>query len=135
MHPFVSEKIKISPCYQDRIVDFSDFPDINSLFYVTDILITDYSSNIYEFSLQKKPIISFAYDKEEYELIRSVHRTLDKYAPGKVCTTLDEVISTIKNEDFEMERLYKFIEENFDKEYGNACDKVIDNILLSQSLH
>lgn len=135
MHPFVSEKIKISPCYQDRIVDFSDFPDINSLFYVTDILITDYSSNIYEFSLQKKPIISFAYDKEEYELIRSVHRTLDKYAPGKVCTTLDEVISTIKNEDFEMERLYKFIEENFDKEYGNACDKVIDNILLSQALH
>ena len=64
-----------------------------------------------------------------------MHRTLDKYAPGKVCTTLDEVISTIKNEDFEMERLYKFIEENFDKEYGNACDKVIDNILLSQSLH
>lgn len=130
MHPFILKKMEIEPQYQDRIIDFSNFPDINQLFYVTEILITDYSSNIYEFSLQRKPIISFAYDKDEYELLRSVHRPLDKYAPGKVCLTIDEVIETIKNKDFEMEKLYKFIDENFDNSEGYASDKVIDNILL-----
>lgn len=131
MHPFITEKISIEPAYQERIMDFSSFPDINSLFYVTDILITDYSSNIYEFSIQNKPIIFYAFDKYEYELIRSVHRTLDKYAPGKICMSLDEVISAIKNQDFEMEKLHQFVNENFDRSAGNACDKVIDNILLS----
>ena len=101
MHPFIRKRLLIEEEYKDRIIEFSYYPDINQLFYVTEILITDYSSNIYEFSLQKKPIISFAYDKAEYELIRSVHRTLDKYAPGKVCTTLDEVVDTIKKKDFE----------------------------------
>jgi len=131
MHPFILKKMEIEPQYADRIIDFSDFPDINELFYVTDILITDYSSNIYEFSLQKKPIVFFAYDKQEYELIRSVHRTLDRYAPGKVCMTIDEVVETINNKDFEMEKLYKFVKENFDEADGYASDKVIDNILLS----
>lgn len=132
MHPFILEKMEIEPQYADRIIDFSDFPDINALFYVTDILITDYSSNIYEFSLQKKPIVFFAYDKQEYELIRSVHRTLDQYAPGKVCITIDEVVETINNKDFEMEKLYQFVKENFDEADGYASDKVIDNILLSE---
>lgn len=132
MHPFIRKRIRIEEEYQNRIFEFSDYPDINQLFYVTEILITDYSSNIYEFSLQRKPIISFAYDKAEYELIRSVHRTLDKYAPGKVCTTLDEVIETIQNEDFEMEKLHQFVADNFDETEGYAADKVIDHILLNQ---
>lgn len=130
MHPFILKRMEIDPRYSDRIIEFSDFPDINELFYVTDILITDYSSNIYEFSLQKKPIVFFAYDKLEYELIRSVHRTLDQYAPGKVCTTIDEVVETIETKDFEMEKLYRFVKENFDETEGYASDKVIDNILL-----
>lgn len=132
-HPFIAKPIEISAQYADRILDFSLFPDINELFYVTDILITDYSSNIYEFSLHKKPIIFFAFDKEDYELTRGVHRTLDKFAPGKVCASFDEVIDTIKDQDFQMDKLYRFVEENFDAEDGYASDKVIDNILLKKS--
>lgn len=131
-HPFISETMEIDPKYSDRILDFSLFPDINDLFYVTDILITDYSSSIYEFSLHKKPIIFFAFDKEEYELIRGVHRTLDKYAPGKVCSTFGEVLDTIKNKDFQMEKLYRFVDDNFDTSDGYASDRVIDNILLNK---
>ena len=39
-------------------------------------------------------------------------------------------IVAIKKKDFEMEKLYKFVSENFDETEGYACDKVIDNILL-----
>ncbi len=130
MHPFVKETLIIQKKYQDKIIDFTSYPDINELFYITDILITDYSSNIYEFSLHKKPIIFYDFDKEEYELTRGVHRSINKYSPGKICYTIDEVINTIKNEDFETEKLYKFIEENFEQHTGNAADKVIDNIIL-----
>ena len=132
MHPFIRKPIEISEEYQDKIIDFSTYPDINELFYVTDILITDYSSNIYEFALQRKPIIFYAFDKYEYELLRSVHRKLDEYAPGKVCLDFDSVIGTIKNKDFELEKLYKFLDENFDQNNQYSSDQIIDHILLNK---
>lgn len=133
MHPFVLKQIKIEEEYSSRIIDFSTFPDINELFCVTDILITDFSSNIYEFAMLNRPIVTFAYDKDEYQLIRNVHRTLEDHAPGKICTTLDELVEAIKTKDFETHRLEKFIKENFDNTEGLASDKVIDHFLLGKN--
>ena len=53
MHPFVRKQIIIPEEFQDRIIDFSGYSDINDLLYVADILITDYSSNIYDFSFHR----------------------------------------------------------------------------------
>ena len=47
MHPFVKDSIKIE---NDRIVDLSDYPAINDIFIMTDLLITDYSSIVFEYS-------------------------------------------------------------------------------------
>ena len=129
-HPFIKAPVPIDPAFSDRIMDFSDYPDINELFYVTDILITDYSSNIYEFSLHRKPIIFFVFDKEEYELTRGVHRTIDEFAPGKICRTFDDVAMAILQQDFEIEKTYRFVRENFDFSEGLASDRVIDHLLL-----
>ena len=129
-HPFIMKPVEIAPEYAGRVIDFSGYPDINELFYVTDILITDYSSNIYEFSLHRKPMLFFAFDKEEYELMRGLHRTLDRHAPGKVCRTTEELLEAIRKGDFETERLHRFVRENFDQTEGLAADKVIDNIIL-----
>lgn len=131
-HPFIMKPVEIAPRYAGRILDFSSYPDINELFYVTDILITDYSSNIYEFSLHRKPMLFFAFDKEEYELMRGLHRTLDRHAPGKVCRTTEELLEAIRTGDFELGRLHRFIRENFDETEGLSSDKVIDNIILKQ---
>lgn len=129
MHPFVTGKIEIEKEYSHRIIDFSFFDDINSLFYVADVLITDYSSNIYEFAMLEKPIISFAFDKEVYEMQRSLHRTLEENAPGKVCQSLDEVIDAINKGDFETDKLYRFIEENINTGKALSADKVIEEML------
>lgn len=132
MHPFIREKMKIKEEYQSRIIDFSDYPDINSLFYVTDLLITDYSSSIYEFAMLSKPMLFFAFDKETYESKRSLHRTLEEFAPGKVCLSFEEMTAAIRAGDYETEKLQKFREENFTHSEGLASDRVIDFILLNK---
>lgn len=134
MHPFIREKMKINEEYKQRIIDFSDYPDINSLFYVTDLLITDYSSSIYEFAMLSKPMLFFAFDKDNYESKRSLHRTLEESAPGKVCLTFEEMLGTIRKGDFETDKLEKFREENFTHSEGLATDRVIDFILLGKNL-
>lgn len=129
MHPFIKEKVGIAEEYKQYIYDFTDERDINELFYVTEILITDFSSNIYEFSLQRKPIIFYAPDKDYYQLTRGVHRTLDQ-APGVVCVEFKQVINTIKNEEFELEKLDDFVRESFDIQNKYASDRLIDDLII-----
>ena len=129
MHPFITDKIEIAADCRTFIYDFSDEKDINELFYVTEILITDFSSNIYEFSLQKKPIIFFAPDKDFYQLTRGVHRTLEE-APGPICESFEDVISTVRRKDFQIEKIEKFVEASFDDQRSRASDNLIDNLIL-----
>lgn len=130
MHPFIKRKVDIPEEYKTKIKDFSNYPDINELFYITDILITDYSSNIYDFSILNKPIILYAFDLDKYQLINQIQRPVREYAPGAVCENFEEVINIIKQEEFCLEKLKKYREENFDNNERNSCDLIIDNIIL-----
>ena len=47
MHPWVQVPVPIDEKYKDKFIDVGTYPNINDLFYFTDILITDYSSNIF----------------------------------------------------------------------------------------
>lgn len=132
MHPFVREPIQIPKAYQDRIFDFASYPNINDLYYITDVLVTDYSSNYYEYALLKKPVLFYTYDRAFYELTRGVHRDVKSHAPGKVCDTFDELMQALETEDYEAEKIEAFVKENFGEYDGHAADRAIDEILLGK---
>ena len=132
MHPFVRQLPEIPNEYRDRIVVFDSDADINELYYVTDLLITDYSSNYFEYALMKKPVLFFTYDREIYELTRGVHRSIRDTAPGKVCDTFEEMMEALRTQDLEEEKILAFAEENFKNYDGKACDRIIDRIILGQ---
>jgi CDP-ribitol ribitolphosphotransferase len=130
MHHFVTVPVPIPAEYADRLLDFESFPETNDLLHVADVLITDYSSVIYEFSLLDKPMLFYAHDKESYSAVHGFHRDYDATAPGKVCTTFDELVKALQNEDYDMSRLEAFRRENLD--YVDTCsaDRVIDWLIL-----
>ena len=66
IHPFVKNIPKIDEKYSDFIIDLSKEREINDLLFVSDILITDYSSVCFEFALLNRPMIFFAYDMNSY---------------------------------------------------------------------
>ncbi len=130
MHPFIDEKPPIPDEYKDRIIDFSAFPNVNDLLRVTDLMITDYSSVIYEYALFRKPMLFFAFDKTEYAAARGFHHDYDSFCPGKVCQTFDEMETAIINRDFEVEKVDQFIRDYFDYLDADSTDRFIDWILL-----
>ena len=132
MHPWVSESVPISPSYKDKFIDVGDYPNINDLFYITDLLITDYSSNIFEYSLMRKPMLFFAFDKIQYSFSRGFHRAYEASAPGKVCYTFDELLNAIEKKDFEYEKVEQYVEHHFDYIDTHSSDRVIDWIILGQ---
>lgn len=132
MHHFVGEQTPIPLEYHDRMRDFSRFPNGNDLLHMVDLLITDYSSIIYEYSLLERPMLFFAFDKDVYAATRGFHRDYVETAPGKVCTTFDELLESMRLEDYEQWRREAFVRENFDHVDTHSSDRVIDWILLEK---
>ena len=129
MHHFIKEPVPIEPEYQDLLIEITD-EKINSLYYVSDVLITDYSSCFYDYSLLQKPILFYLYDQELYTATRGVQRPIEEVAPGKICNTFDDMITALENEDFETEKLQSFYVDNASKHGKMASDIVIDEIIL-----
>ncbi len=132
MHPWVIEDIEIPEKYKDIMVDVKNYPNINDLFYITNLLITDYSSSIYEYSLMKRPMLFFAFDEIQYSFSRGFHRPYRESAPGKVCATFDELMDAIVNKDFEFEKVEEYVKMQFDHFDSNACDRVIDWLIKGE---
>ncbi len=132
MHPWVASEVPIPEPYKDRFADVGRYPNINDLFYITELLITDYSSNIFEYSLMKKPMLFFAFDEIQYSFSRGFHRPYEESAPGKICHTFDEVLTAIAAEDFDYPKVEEYVEKHFDYIDSHASDRVIDWILLGQ---
>lgn len=132
MHPWVSSKVPIAKKYKDKFMDVGKYPNINDLFYITDLLVTDYSSNIFEYSLMKKPMLFFAYDRIQYAFSRGFHRDYEEAAPGKVCYTFEEFLDAFRRKDFEYEKVEQYVEHHFDHIDSSASDRVIDWLVLGQ---
>jgi CDP-ribitol ribitolphosphotransferase len=131
MHHFVAGPVPIPPEHAGRLLDFGSFPETNDLLHVADVLITDYSSVIYEFSLLGKPMLFYAYDENIYAAVHGFHRDYHATAPGKVCTTFDELVKALHNEDYDMSKLEAFRRENFDYLDTGSADRVIDWLILN----
>ena len=132
MHPWTRERVPIPERMKDRMADTADTADINDLFYVTDVLITDYSSNICEFSLMGKPMLFYGFDEREYAAERGFHRDYETFAPGKVCRTFAELAEALRTGDFEQEKQERYVREQFERRDCGASDRVIDRILLGR---
>ena len=95
----------------------SEERDINDLLLVTDILITDYSSLIFDYVFVNKPIIYYAYDLELYENDRGMYFPFNEYVYGEVAKNEEELLEAIKKENMEEEKRKVFIQK-----FVGACD-------------
>lgn len=129
MHPFVKDTVTVPADCNDRIIQLDSTYNINDLYFVSDVLITDYSSNYYEFALTGGACVFFTPDREIYELTRGVHKSVKESAPGKVCDSFEELMKALYSEDYEMEKTGKFVEDNFGEYTGDASKKIVERFL------
>ena len=82
-------------------IDASKYPSVEDLLMITDILVTDYSGIMFDFSLLGKPIICLPYDLNEYIEKRGLYINYEEYLPLDICYTESELYTTIKTLDYE----------------------------------
>jgi CDP-glycerol glycerophosphotransferase len=114
--------------------DVSTYPDIADLLAATDILVTDYSSVMFDFANTGRPMLFFTYDLEHYrDRLRGFYIDFEAEAPGPLLATSDEVIEAIGGVD-EITARYAdayraFAETACDLDDGHATARVVDRLL------
>lgn len=131
-HPFVNDVQPVPEQYADRVIDLSEDNELNDLLFVTDVIITDYSSLVFEASLLDIPMIFYAFDLEKYINQRDFYFDFMLYVPGKIVCSLDQLIDAINERDFCTERIAPFADMFFDYRDGKSTERVVK--LITDSL-
>ena len=108
----------------------SDYENLNELMKISDILISDYSSIMFDYSILKRPIFSYAYDYEEYKSKRGMYIDIKTELPNGICENEDELLEKIINCNFEEEKIKT---EKFSKKYiqnNGEARKYIDELIV-----
>lgn len=116
----------------DFIKNYSDYPRLNELLKISDILISDYSSIMIDYSILERPIFCFAYDYDKYQKERGTAYDLRKELPNGITTNEDDLIIQIKNCDYNNERIKtKSFKDKHVEVCGNAVS-FIDDIIKEE---
>lgn len=131
MHPFVAEPVPIPDELRDRIIDGSRAEiDVNDLLFAVDLLITDYSSIVFEYSTLGRPMLFFAYDLDEYVATRDFYVPFEEFVPGRIVRSFDELLDAVRHDDYHAEKVAAFAARHFDHLDGTSTDRVIDELIL-----
>ena len=123
LHPAVNSQFENK--YPGFIYNVSSYQNINHLLLVTDVLISDYSSIPFEFSLLNRPMIFYAYDLDEYAEKRGLWKDYEERVPGPVVYSTDELINVIEQRAFQLEKVRPFAEEWNKYSQGNSSENLV----------
>ena len=132
-HYFISEKLDKSA--MKNVIDVSKEDDITDILLVSDLLITDYSSVLFDYANLKRPMIFYMYDIDEYKnSVRDFYIDTNTL-PGPVCKDFDKVLKEIEeweeadgSKDFINEKYIDFYERFCSIDNGDSAEKICKTV-------
>jgi CDP-glycerol glycerophosphotransferase len=115
------------------VLDVSDYPDVMDLLLVADVLVTDYSSIVFDFACTGKPILFYTPTFEEYrDEIRGFSLDFEAVAPGPLLRTSEDLATALRDPDSIRaaydERYAAFVESYCGLSDGRASERVVDRV-------
>ena len=117
---------------KEKLIVLREDVDINELYAITDLLVTDYSSVFFDYSILNRPILFYMYDLDEYkDMLRGFYLDIFSELPGPIIQNEDELLYIIKNKIFDKstEQLNKFRKRFNYLDDGNAAKRVIERLI------
>jgi CDP-glycerol glycerophosphotransferase len=108
-----------------NVIDVCDYPDMQELLCGADVLITDYSSCVWDYSFLKRPCFLFVPDKEEYTANTGFYVSVEEW-PFMQADTMEELVDNMRNydEDLAKKEIDNHLQALGSYESGECC-KVI----------
>ncbi len=131
LHPNISNKSSKMNIPKD-VVDVSNYSDVYELLFISDVLLTDYSSIMYEFSLLYKPVFLFASDLNDYLRDRGLYFDYDKL-PYPSSFNNEQLAERIA--EFDIDKYKKSVEKFYNtvKIFDKGCaSREVSNIIIDK---
>jgi len=130
LHPLTAKSFNIIDI-DNFVFNATECVEIETALCAADIVITDYSSLVFEYALLERPMLFFAYDLESYGDSRDFYFPYESFVPGEIVKNTREIIDEIKRleTDFDVERIRRFKED-----FMSACDGKSTQRILELSL-
>jgi CDP-glycerol glycerophosphotransferase len=133
LRPHYLNRIQVPPEARYRTLDVSRIDDVNLLYHAADVLITDYSSVMFDFALLRKPMVFYTYDYAEYMSTHGIYVDLKEVAPGPFVTTTAELVEALRRTDIDQASYAAaystFLEEYCGHEDGKASRRAVERLL------
>ena len=130
LHPKIRNFYRDDISSEGKYVDVSNWESEQELMLISDILITDYSSIMIEYSVLNKPTVFFTYDLDEYLANeRGFYYDFKTTVPGPIVYTSDDLIDIIKNNKFDRSKISDFVKSQFDEIDGHSSERIVDYLL------
>lgn len=129
-HPRIAkEQISLILHDNENIIDVTYYSDIQELLISADVVMSDYSSCIFDFMLTKRPAFIYATDIKKYNSERGFYYPLEA-TPFPIATNNKQLVQNIKNFDFKeyKQKVEIFLKEKGCIEDGKASERVVDLI-------
>jgi CDP-glycerol glycerophosphotransferase len=133
MHVVISNKLTIPEELNTFVYNASKYPEIQELSLISDILITDYSSVMFDFANTNQPMLFFTYDFQEYKNnIRGFYMDFEDEAPGPFVYNTEDIIYSIENIQ-RIKENYRAKYDAFQQKYcvledGFASKRIVDQL-------
>ncbi|HET6551199.1 MAG TPA: CDP-glycerol glycerophosphotransferase family protein [Solirubrobacter sp.] len=126
-HPRVVDPV---PATADGFVhDVSSYPDATELLLAADVLVTDYSSLMFDFAVTGRPMVFFAYDLDAYrDEVRGFNFDYEAIVPGPLVRTNDELAEALRGGADFAERYRSFAATFCEFDDGRAAARVVDRL-------
>ena len=116
------------------VINLTAYHSIEDIYQITDVLITDYSSVMFDFALLDKPMLFFTYDMEDYsEQLRGLYVDFTSEAPGPLLYDTEGLVDEIRKIDQYQsryqEKIAAFREKYLTYECENSCEKVFEQVM------
>lgn len=115
------------------VVNAFKYPRINDLMLISDILISDYSSIIFDYSILERPILSYAYDYELYKRERGIYDGYENMFMRGIFKKEKEIVAYIKMINYEEECIHtkKYIKDKYVIANGRSTEECVRHIFES----
>jgi CDP-glycerol glycerophosphotransferase len=120
----------------ERVRDVSAYPSVEELYLAADVLVTDYSSLMFDYAVLDRPIVVYAPDWQAYKLVRGVYFDITSEPPGAVALTFADLLDLFRHGGVDDDTAGKaraaFRRRFCSLEDGRAAERVVRRVLLGE---
>ncbi|WP_116021605.1 bifunctional glycosyltransferase/CDP-glycerol:glycerophosphate glycerophosphotransferase [Thermomonospora umbrina] len=136
VRPHYLSSVNLPPGARHAVRDVGGLPDVTPLLLLSDALVTDYSSVMFDYALLDRPMVFYATDLEEYVgRARGSYFDLAEHAPGPVLDDETALLETLADLDAQRaahaERRRAFVARFGEYDRGDAARAVVERVFLN----